>query len=408
MIKVLHTADWHLGKWLDNVSRLPEQKEVLEEIIAIADKENVQLVLIAGDLFDTSNPSAEAQELFYKTLKRLGNNGKRVVIAIAGNHDQPERIEAPDHLARECGILFIGHPKTKVQACEMEHYAITKSDEGFVEVLFKDSDVPVRIIHTPYANELRLKTYLGSDDAEAELRDVLQSRWGALADAYCDEHGVNLLCTHLFFQVRGEEAQEEPEDEKPILYVGGAQPIYSENIPASIQYVALGHLHRYQVIDNTQCPIVYSSSPLPYSFAEAGQDKYVVLIEAEPAKPVTFNRVKLEKGKKLLRQRFESIEDAVVWLKEKSDALVEVTIVSDEFLSIQERQQLHKAHTGIISIIPEVRNKEFRLNTKGVIDLSKSMEQLFIDYFRHQKGQEPNDDLIQLFKEIQTAESATN
>lgn len=112
MIKILHTADWHLGKWLDNVSRLPEQKEVLEEICIIAERKEVDVVLIAGDLFDTYNPSAEAQELFYKTLRRLGNNGKRSVVAIAGNHDQPDRIEAPDHLARECGIIFIGYPNS--------------------------------------------------------------------------------------------------------------------------------------------------------------------------------------------------------------------------------------------------------------------------------------------------------
>jgi exonuclease SbcD len=86
-MKILHTADWHLGKWLDNYPRLPEQKEILEEICEIAEHELVDVVLIAGDLFDTFNPSAEAQELFYKTLRRLGNNGKRAVVAIAGNHD---------------------------------------------------------------------------------------------------------------------------------------------------------------------------------------------------------------------------------------------------------------------------------------------------------------------------------
>ena len=112
-MKILHTADWHLGKWLDNVSRLSEQNEVLSEICEVAEKENVDVVLIAGDLFDTFSPSAEAQELFFRTLKRLGCNGRRPVVAIAGNHDQPDRIEAPDHLARECGIIFIGYPNSK-------------------------------------------------------------------------------------------------------------------------------------------------------------------------------------------------------------------------------------------------------------------------------------------------------
>ena len=81
-MKILHTADWHLGKKLDRFSRLEEQIEVLEEIIGVADEKAVDLVLIAGDLFDNFNPSVEAIELFYKTLKRLTSHGKRPVIAI--------------------------------------------------------------------------------------------------------------------------------------------------------------------------------------------------------------------------------------------------------------------------------------------------------------------------------------
>ena len=104
-MKILHTADWHLGKRLDNYSRIEEQIEVMNEICEIADEQNIDLVLVAGDLFDTFNPSVEAVELFYKTLKRLANNGQRPVIAIAGNHDSPDRIDAPDPLARECGII---------------------------------------------------------------------------------------------------------------------------------------------------------------------------------------------------------------------------------------------------------------------------------------------------------------
>src|SRR6476660_3431294 len=98
-MRLLHTADWHLGKKLERFSRLEEQKLALEEIIQIADEQEVDAILIAGDLFDNYNPASEAVELFYKTLKRLSKNGKRAVIAIAGNHDSPDRIEAPDPLA---------------------------------------------------------------------------------------------------------------------------------------------------------------------------------------------------------------------------------------------------------------------------------------------------------------------
>lgn len=400
-MKLLHTADWHLGKRLENISRLPEQSEVLNEICEIAENESVDAVLIAGDLFDTFNPSAEAQELFYKTLRRLGNNGKRAVIAIAGNHDQPDRIEAPDHLARECGIIFIGYPNSKVSACDNEGgMCITRSEEGFIELKLQQCEVPLRIIATPYANEFRLKTYLASDDTEEELRMVLQKNWQELADKYCDENGINILCTHLFFQKRGEPAGEEPDDEKPILHVGGAQAIYSSNIPSQIQYAALGHLHRYRVIDMHPCPVVYSSSPLSYSFSEADQDKYVVLIQADLNEKLSFKKRALTKGKRLLRHRFESVDEALLWLHANQNALVEITMVTDDFLSIADRKTLNEAHKGIVNIIPEVKNKAFVLNKQGAIDLNKSIDELFIDYFHHHKGQQPDEATMELFKEV--------
>src|SRR5690554_7320792 len=108
-MRLLHTGDWHLGKRLDDYSRLEEQQAVLEELIGLAEIHDVDAVLVAGDLFDTFNPPAEAVELFYKSLKKLSGDGRRPVIAIAGNHDSPDRIEAPDPLARECGIRSEEH-----------------------------------------------------------------------------------------------------------------------------------------------------------------------------------------------------------------------------------------------------------------------------------------------------------
>ena len=399
-MKLLHTADWHLGKWLDNFSRLQEQKEVLQEICEIAEAENVDAVLVAGDLFDTFNPSAESQELLYRTLRRLGDNSKRAVIAIAGNHDQPERIEAPDHLAREHGIVFVGYPNTTVPITAGDNFCITKSEAGFIEIRLQNCKEPLRLLVTPYANEFRLKTYLGAETPEDELRNVLQQKWQELADKYCDSEGINMLCAHLFFMKKGTTPPEEPDDERPILHIGGAQAIYSENIPKQMQYAALGHLHRYQVIDTAPCPIVYSSSPLAYSFAEASQEKYVVIIEAGLNEPLQFRKTALTKGKQLLRKRFESIDEAVFWLDENPNTLVELTIVADEFLAVKDRKRLTDAHTGIVNIIPEIKNKAFTLNETGKIDLNKSVEQLFHEYFQHVKGQQPDENLLQLFKEV--------
>ncbi|HYG37540.1 MAG TPA: exonuclease subunit SbcD [Cytophagales bacterium] len=405
-MRILHTADWHLGKRLETFSRLEEQKEVLEEICEIADREKVDAVIIAGDLFDTYNPSSEAVELFYRTLKKISNGGKRLVFAIAGNHDSPERIEAPDVLARECGIVFAGYPNSLIQPCQLgSGICIVKSDEGFAEIKLPDFQYTLRIVFTPYANEFRLKTFISHENPDEEYRTILTERWKILSEKYCDPQGVNILMAHLYVMKKDENPPEEPEDEKPILHVGGAQAVFSENFPDQIQYVALGHIHRKQTIDKNPCPIAYSGSPLAYSFGEANQDKFIKVIEAEPGKPVSSKSIKLKSGKKLLRKKFKDILQAADWLKENQEALVEITIVTEKFLSGEDKKLLMGSHEGIINIIPEVTDKTFLESLSSrTIDLSKSNEELFKEYFQFRYESLPNERLLKLFKEVQAEE----
>nr|WP_257467964.1 exonuclease subunit SbcD [Empedobacter falsenii] len=399
MIKILHTADWHLGKKLDSFSRLEEQILVMNEIIEIADQQQVDLVLIAGDLFDNFNPSVEAVELFYKTLKRLSNNGKRPVVAISGNHDSPSLIDAPDPLARECGIILIGYPNAKIQEFELNDFKILKSVEGMIELKLNSFDYPIRIIHTPYANEIRLKQYFGENKEDA-LNEVLATNWKNIADEYCDENGVNLLIAHLYMNQKGAEILEEPEGEKPIK-IGNADMIFSEAIPPQIQYTALGHLHGFKNIGTEEKPVVYSSSPLCYSFSEAGQTKYVSVIEAEPNKTISYHKIELKHGKPLIRKTFDDINLAVEWLNENQNALVELILESDSFLKADERKLIYQSHDGIIHLIPKVKNQEIETVEYKFADQTKDMKELFADYFKSKNGnQEPNDEIKDLFNEI--------
>ncbi|KFE98861.1 DNA repair exonuclease [Chryseobacterium formosense] len=398
-MKILHTADWHLGKRLDRFSRLEEQVLVMEEIVQIADEQNVDLILIAGDLFDNFNPGVEAIELFYKTLKRLSLNGKRPVIAISGNHDSPNLIDAPDPLARECGIILIGHPKATVQPFELEHFKISKSAEGFIEMELQHQNFPIRILHTPYANEIRLKEYFG-EDKEAELNNVLAEHWKKNADYFCDENGVNLLMTHLYMNKKGAPILEEPEGEKPIK-IGNADLVFSDIIPPQIQYTALGHLHNFQNIGTDEKPVIYSSSPLCYSFSEAGQTKYISIINIEPNQQVSFEKIALQNGKKLVRKTFDSIENTVEWLNENPNTLVELTLESETFLSADERKRLYQSHSGIVHLIPKIKNQETDENNLSEINLNQDIQTLFKDYFKSKNGgQEANEELINLFNEI--------
>ncbi len=403
-MRILHTADWHLGKKLEAHSRLEEQREVLSEICELADQYRVDAVVVAGDLFDTFNPPTEAVELLYSTLKRLSKNGERAVIAIAGNHDSPDRIEAPDPLSLENGILLIGYPHSQVRPFSSPSgLAVTKSDQGFVELQLPGSATPFRLIHAPYANEQRLRTFLGANDTDQDraLQAILADQWQGLAKQYLDDQGINLLAAHLFMIPPGSTTPEEPEGEKPINHPGGATAIDTTCIPEKIHYTALGHLHGYRRLSGAEGPAVYSSSPLAYSFQEAGQTKYVNLIKAETGQPVEQQALPLRSGKPLSRQRFTSVAQASEWLTANPDSLVELTLATDTYISSQDRRQLHQLHDGIIHLIPELSADPASAEAHSrQIDLQQDLTTLFQDYFEHQQGQPPNEEMLALFREI--------
>jgi exonuclease SbcD len=402
MIKILHTADWHLGKRLQEFSRLEEQKLVLDEICEIADQQDVDLVLLAGDIFDTFNPTHEAVELLYKTLKRLSKNGTRPIVAISGNHDSTQFVEAPDPLARELGILFYSRYDSVIPCGKLDSgVEITRSESGFLEIKLPKIDFPVRLILAPYANEVSLRTYLGEENREAEFRNLLAKNWQDLADRHCDTAGVNLFVGHFFFMKEGEKPESEPESERPILHVGGTQALFTDHLPTQIQYAALGHLHRYHSVSHPTIPIIYSSSPLAYSFSEADQEKKVVIIDAEPAKPVSYLPINLTQGRPLFRTKFDELSKALKWLEENPYCFVELTYQTEHSIDAATRKALMKAHDGIVNLIPQIKNPlgqpDYSLQVE---DLGKDMTTLFTLFYQSEKGQEPNEELLDLFKEV--------
>jgi exonuclease SbcD len=402
-MKILHTADWHLGKKLGGYSRHAEQILVLDEICGLADAHEVDLVLIAGDLFDGPNPSSESTELFYKTLRRLSNDGSRAVIAIAGNHDSPERIAAPEPLALACGIVLLGFPDTEVPYFETEKgIKVLQSSPGFLELSLPKTSFPVRLILTAFANEIRLKKYLGQEDSDGELKNLIEETWNFLAKKYCDPKGVNLLMTHLYFVPSIGEIEPESDDERSIAGLGGTQALPTTILPPEIQYVALGHIHKFWPVSMQPMPVIYPSSPLCYSLNESGQEKFVIILDIEPATPVNFQKIKLEQGKQVLRMTFDSVDKAVAWLAENQDAYVELTMVSNEYLNAEDSSRIYASHKWILDLIPQSKNSTISGLTQQAqtIDIQLDKSELFESFFIQKKGQEPSLELKKLFHEI--------
>ncbi len=411
MLKILHTADWHLGKRLQEYSRIAEQKLVLDEICQVADQEEVDLVLLAGDIFDAFNPSHESVELLYKTLRRLSKNGARPVIAISGNHDSTQFVEAPDPLARELGILFYSRYDSIISCGTLEGgLEITRSDTGFVEIKLPKFAFPIRILLAPYANEVILRTYLGEENREEAFRELLALNWKSLADRYCDDKGVNLFMGHFFFMEEGSSIlpDAEPESERPILHVGGTQSLFTQQLPSQIQYAALGHLHRYQTVSSSPCPVVYSSSPLAYSFSEADQEKNVVLIHAHPGQAVQYKPIPLKQGRPLYRVSFDNLPDTLTWLEAHPFCFVEINYLTEESIDAATRKAILKAHDGIINLIPVLSHGAGQTQDElSAEDLSRDMESLFRLFYTSEKGRDPNADLVDLFKEVLSKTTAS-
>lgn len=276
-IKVLHTSDWHVGRRIRGRDRTEEHRAVLAEIVGIAGSSQVDLTLVAGDLFDTSSPSPGAESIVWNALLDLAEVSP--VVVISGNHDNPGRIEAVAPLL-EMGRISVG--------------ALPESpaDGGVVE--FADLDAKVAML--PFVSQR------GIVKAQQILDDDPDQHTGAYADrmqrlitsltAEMTPDTVNLLMSHL--TVYGAVAGG---SERTAHVFGYAIP--TSSFPGHLSYVALGHLHRQQKMPHGGA-VWYSGSPLQLDFGEVDDQKGVLIVEATPGLPSKVTSVPLSAGRKLI------------------------------------------------------------------------------------------------------------
>ncbi|KHF33977.1 Nuclease SbcCD subunit D [Paenibacillus sp. P1XP2] len=157
-MRILHTGDWHFGKTLEGRSRLKEQENFVDELVRIANWQQADLILMAGDVYDSVNPPAAAEQLFYEACAKLTENGRPLVV-ISGNHDQPERVSSVSPLVARQGITLIGLPVAE---------AVTVGVSRTGEI--------AKIAALPYPSEARLNELLSAEGGEEELRKAYSAR----------------------------------------------------------------------------------------------------------------------------------------------------------------------------------------------------------------------------------------
>ena len=247
MVKFLHTADWHIGRKLQGKDLLEDQQYVMNNLISKIDETKPDFLIIAGDLYDRSVPSKEATILLQELLVKINIECNIPIFAISGNHDSRER-------------LAVG------QAWFSKHnfYLATQLEDAFHKIQYKDADIYL----LPYFEPYEAKVYFEDDKLTTHhtaTKRVVDEIYKNL-----DESRINILVAHTFV------AGAEPTDSEREISIGTVENV-GVNVFEKFDYVALGHLHNPNALDEER--IRYSGSPLAYSFSESNQGKGVRLIE---------------------------------------------------------------------------------------------------------------------------------
>ena len=299
-MKLIHLSDLHIGKRVNEVSMIDDQEYILTQIIQIIDREKPDAVLIAGDVYDKSVPSAEAVTLFDDFLCRLASR-KVPVLIISGNHDSPERLAFAGRLLELGGIH------------------ISPVYNGTVEsVTLSDAYGEVRFWLLPFVKPAHVKRYF----PEAEIGSYTDALRVALENIDLDRSSRNVLLTHQF--VTGAATCESEE-----ISVGG-----SDNVDASVfagfDYVALGHIHGPQNIGSNR--IRYCGTPLKYSLSEAGHHKSVTVVNLGETGEVEVQLCPLIPRHDLrqLRGTFAELTDKTFWEKTVTDDYIYITLTDEE------------------------------------------------------------------------------
>ena len=257
-MKILHTADWHIGQRLHERQRTEEHKAFLDWLLNTIQEHQIELLLVSGDIFDTSLPSAESTNLYYRFLYRLFDETDAYTVITAGNHDSPRHLEAPREFLKMGRIHVVG--------------LANEADEC---VFALPPDNPrVAVAAVPYLSEsdLRHLSYETEADRSERYREWFKAFYADCVAAMPVEL-PKILMGHLF--VQGGKIS----DSERNVQIGGATATHVGDFPENVSYVALGHLHRPQTIGGTDYPIRYSGSPIPMRFNETGYRKKVYLLE---------------------------------------------------------------------------------------------------------------------------------
>jgi exonuclease SbcD len=276
-MKIVHTGDWHIGVEIHGKDRLDEQKETLQEIQNFVLENQVDLLLVAGDVFENRKPSVPSEEIVYNFFHALLQKNVAVVV-IAGNHDNQERFHAMANLVSLAGLKVFGIAPKKE---ENPILLIPAKDGTLAEIL------PLPYIHENYFRNFTKPDHVVSAEEYSQgIKEILETQ--------CKNFGSNLRIILAHLMMKGVKIGDAP------LYIGDTCSVQPEHIPCNVDYVALGHIHQHQRVE-AKVPIFYCGSPLQMDFGEREETKGFLFLEAKPQQPCIPKFIPFKTGKKLIK-----------------------------------------------------------------------------------------------------------
>lgn len=365
-MKILHTSDWHLGRTLySKKERQEEHTAFLAWLLGTIRKHAVDLLLIAGDVFDTASPSSAAQKMYYDFLINVRKAGCENVIVVGGNHDSPSFLNAPKDILAALNVSVIGNA--------------TENPEDEMIVIKDRQENPIAIVcAVPFLRERDITRFTEGEnysDRSKRINENIRKHYEAiaqLAENKRRELGVAIpiiVTGHL--PVTG--GKRNDDDGVRETYIGNIEAVGNDIFPDTFDYVALGHYHIPSVIKDH---IRYCGSPIPMGFGEAGQKKLVYLIELNEQRSIetieipVFQQLESIVGdKNFIARRLSELKksDSSVW--------VEVIYTGDEIfpdLSSWVNEQIADSNIEVLKL----QNRQYLNEVLTQVDTAGSLEEL--------------------------------
>ncbi|SHK47822.1 Exodeoxyribonuclease I subunit D [Clostridium cavendishii DSM 21758] len=381
-MKIIHTGDWHIGKIVNEISMLEDQRYILNKLIKLIEEEKPDALIITGDLYDRSVPPAVAVELLDEYIDKILIGLKTPILAIAGNHDSPERLSFASNILRDQGFYMEGIFKKEIN-----------------KVVLKDNYGEVNFYLVPYVDPAVVR-FMYEDNSIRTHDDAMKAIIGRIEEKM-DKDSRNILITHGYITFMSDESNSQALNEVAIdcdnnliraglnisdserpLSIGGTDLISGKHFE-NFNYVALGHLHGAQKVGSDK--IRYSGSLLKYSFSEERQKKSVTIVEIDQNGEVDVRLADLKplRDMRVIAGTIDELTNKTYYEKSNKEDYVFANI-TDNGEVLEPMVKLRAIYPNIMGL-RKVEQTDFEIGSNSLRDRheNRSKTELFKEFYEN-------------------------